>query len=83
MLLGHRGGRIAPPGAYRQGRSLGSLSPPSVPTSERPLPLAQALTQRFHNNGSHGGHNGGLQQFAKFDENIEYSVLMPGGELLS
>ncbi|KAK3922192.1 hypothetical protein KUF71_001371 [Frankliniella fusca] len=81
VLLGHRAGRIGPPppgagtGTHRQARGRGRGLRAA---QDEPLPEAQALTQRFHNNASHNGLNGGLQQFAKFDENIEYSVLMPG-----
>jgi hypothetical protein len=38
------------------------------------LPHAEALTNR---------HNTTASQFAKFNENIEYTVLMPGGMFLS
>ncbi|XP_034250477.1 uncharacterized protein LOC117650935 [Thrips palmi] len=81
VMLGHRGGRLgppsaaAPPGTYRQARGRG-VGVAADMTATPPPPQAQPLTQRFHHNGT--GPNSVLQQFAKFDENIEYSVLMPG-----
>lgn len=78
VLLGHRGGRIGPAGTHRQARGRGLRSAQQLQPGHEPPPQAMALTQRFPNNGSHNGLNGGIQQFAKFDENIEYSVLMPG-----
>ena len=38
------------------------------------IPHAEALTSRY---------NTTLSQFAKFNENIEYTVLMPGGTFVS